>query len=66
MNFINPIGRTIGDNVKVQACMCNSSSDFASAKSTSDSCNHCGCSCSEDGAYRTGNRVHSLQTWRAS
>ncbi|EDU38470.1 Apre_1838 family putative sactipeptide bacteriocin [Clostridium sporogenes] len=65
MKFINPFGRTVGDGVQPQACMC-SLNEYASYRG-SDSCFHCGCGC-EDGSkqHRAGNKKTSANADRKS
>ena len=64
MKFINPIGRKPGSGVQPNACTC--SSGYAGYRGNSDGCIHCGCGCGSEGQYRTGNRVKSIRTIRAS
>lgn len=68
MKFLYPLGRKAGDNeVTPQACQCSGGSAlYAAARTANDGCFHCGCSCGTDGAYRTGNRVNALRTFRSS
>lgn len=64
MEFINPIGRSYGDGAVIQACKCHDG--YAGYRGNNDSCIHCGCGCGDSGEYRTGNRVNSTKTIRAS
>lgn len=67
MNFINPIGRSVGDGVQPKACMC--STGFASARGSESGitgCIHCGCGCGSNGEYHTGNKQTATITMRTS
>lgn len=64
MKFINPLGRHPGSGAQPQACMC--STGYAGYRGNNDGCIHCGCGCGGKGEYRTGNRVRSMKTPRAS
>lgn len=62
MNLINPIGRTLSaaSSITPRACMCSADtainySNFSSARGTNDSCLHCGCECSNNSNYSSGN-----------
>lgn len=66
MNFVNPLGRSANDGPTPRACMCPVEGGFAAARNDNDNCIHCGCHCAEGGAYRTGNNVAAVTTWRAS
>lgn len=48
MRIINPIGRKTSTDVAahnvINACMCSGDS-FAVARTSADTCAHCGCSC---------------------
>ncbi|NFP92013.1 Apre_1838 family putative sactipeptide bacteriocin [Clostridium sporogenes] len=66
MKFINPFRRTVGDGVLPKACMC-SSDEFASYRTSDDSCFHCDCGC-EDGSkqHKARNRKTSANADRKS
>lgn len=64
MKFVNPMGREPGSGVQPRACTCTSG--YAGYRGNNDGCLHCGCGCSSKGEYRTGNRVKSIKTIRAS
>lgn len=63
MNLINPIGRTLASvatGITPRACMCSSDSalqysNFSDARGTNDNCLHCGCECSGNSNYSSGN-----------
>lgn len=46
--------------------VCTCTSGYAGYRGNNDSCLHCGCGCGSAGEYRTGNRVKSVTTIRAS
>ncbi|HDK7138549.1 TPA: Apre_1838 family putative sactipeptide bacteriocin [Clostridium botulinum] len=67
MKFINPFGRTVGDGVAPQGCMC-SLDEYASYRGSDDNCFfHCGCGC-EDGSkqHKVGNRKAAANAGRKS
>lgn len=64
MEFINPVGREPGAGNIISACRCTSG--YAGYRGNNDNCIHCGCGCGSKGEYRTGNRVSSMTTARAS
>ena len=64
MKFVNPMGREPGSGIQPRACTCTSG--YAGYRGNHDSCLHCGCGCGSAGEYRTGNRVKSVTTIRAS
>ncbi len=66
MNFVNPLGRNSDNGPTPRACMCPVEGGFAATRNDNDNCIHCGCLCSEGGAYRTGNNVAATTTWTVS
>ena len=64
MKFVNPMGREPGSGVQPRACTCTSG--YAGYRGNNDGCLHCGYGCGSKGEYRTGNRVKSIKTIRAS
>lgn len=66
MEFINPFGRKAGNGVQPRACMCADDFTYTGYRGNYDSCGNCGCGCDSEGAYRTGNRVAAMRTFRAS
>ena len=66
MNFVNPLGRNSDNGPTPRACMCPVEGGFAATRNDNDNCIHCGCICSEGGAYRTGNNVAATTTWTVS
>lgn len=60
MRIINPIGRKIDTsfaaNNVINACMCHTQNAFLTARTTADTCGHCGCQCGiilSDGNFLT-------------
>lgn len=70
MKLVNPFGRSVNSElytdsgVEPMACMCSSSSAYASARGK-DKCFKCGCSCSS-ATYSSGNSKQAFWTVRKS
>lgn len=64
MEFINPLGRSVGSGNQPMACACHEG--YAGYRGNDDSCFHCGCGCGDAGEYRTGNRLGAFTTIRSS
>lgn len=67
MKVINPFGKSVRDNHDIQpfACMCHGPVEaFAEARTTADTCVHCGCNCGI--ILSNGNYTTAAQTDRTS